>query len=100
MGSFYTPKEGHQIGLFEESDKNLDRLSGLTTDRKVFGVNFTKILKQQVHIICGQVHLLKNAMLAYGKNMPRNNQFSVFYPEMVKNCPEKNLPKIEKMCPG
>ena len=28
-------------------------------------------------------------MLAYGKNMPKNNQFSVLYPELIKNCPEK-----------
>ena len=31
-------------------------------------------------------------MLAYGKNMPRNRQFSVFCPEKIKYYPEKNLP--------
>ena len=38
-------------------------------------------------------------MLAYGKNMPKNNQFSVLCPELIKNCPEKvkNYPK--KTCP-
>ena len=34
-------------------------------------------------------------MLAYGKNMPRNNQLSIFCPEFIKICPEKNLPKIK-----
>ena len=45
-------------------------------------------------------------MLAYGKNMPKNNQFSVLCPELIKNCPEKvknypekNLPKIKKFLP-
>ena len=39
----------------------------------------------------------------YGKNMPKNNQFSVLCPELIKNCPEKvknypekNLPKTKK----
>ena len=38
-------------------------------------------------------------MLAYGKNMLRNHQFSFFCPELIKNCPEKNLPKIKKFLP-
>ena len=28
-------------------------------------------------------------MLACGKNMPKNNQFSVLCTELIKNCPEK-----------
>ena len=28
-------------------------------------------------------------MMAYGKNMPQNNQFSILCPELNKNCPEK-----------
>ena len=45
-------------------------------------------------------------MLAYGKNMPKNNQFSVLCPELIKNYPEKvkiypekNLLKIKKFLP-
>ena len=45
-------------------------------------------------------------MLAYGKNMPKINQFSVLCPELIKNCPEevknyseKNLPKSKKILP-
>ena len=45
-------------------------------------------------------------MLAYGKNMPKNYQFSVLCseliknrPEKVKNDPEKNLPKLRKFYP-
>ena len=45
-------------------------------------------------------------MLAYGKNMPKNNQFSVLCPELIENCPEKvkiyqekNVPKIKKFLP-
>ena len=45
-------------------------------------------------------------MLAYCKNIPKNNQFSVLCPELIKNCPEKvkiypgkNLPKIKKFLP-
>ena len=45
-------------------------------------------------------------MLAYGKKMPKNNQFSVLCPELIKNCPEKSktlrrkkLPKLKKIYP-
>ena len=45
--------------------------------------------------------MIKKPMLAYGKNMPKNNQFSVLCPELIKNCPEKvknypekNRPKL------
>ena len=45
-------------------------------------------------------------MLAYGKNMPKNNQISVLcadliekLTEKVKNYPEKNLHKIMKFVP-
>ena len=41
------------------------------------GVIFLKMFKNQVQGICGQVHWLKKPMLACGKNLPRNNQFSV-----------------------
>ena len=47
--------------------------------------------------------MIKKPMLAYGKNMPKNNQFSVLCPELIKNCqekvknyPEKKPPKIKK----
>ena len=49
--------------------------------------------------ICGQVHWLKKPVLAYGKNMPRNNQFSVFCPEKIKYYPEKNLLEFLKNLP-
>ena len=50
--------------------------------------------------ICGQVHWLRKPMLAYGKNMPRNNQFSVFWPELIKNYPEnKFCPKLRNFYP-
>ena len=39
-------------------------------------------------------------MLAYGKNMPRNNQFSVFLPRKGKILPQnKNLPNFVKNLP-
>ena len=39
-------------------------------------------------------------MLAYGQNMPRNNQFSVFCPEKVKYYPEtKSVQIFEKFTP-
>ena len=42
--------------------------------------------------------------MAYDKNMHKNNKFSVLCPDLIKNCPEKNiknypeenLPKIRK----
>ena len=39
-------------------------------------------------------------MLACGKNMPKNNEFPVFGPELIKNCPEKvkKLPR-KQICP-
>ena len=39
--------------------------------------------------ICGQVHWHKKPMVAYGKNMPKNNQFSVFLPRKSKILPRK-----------
>ena len=44
-----------------------------------FWIIFLKKFKHEVQGICGQVHWLKNPMLAYGKNMPRNNQLSGFF---------------------
>ena len=38
-------------------------------------------------------------MLAYGKKMPRNSQFSVLCPEKINYYQEKNLPKILKNLP-
>ena len=68
-----------------------------------FWVVFSEILKHEVQDISGKVQWLKKAMLAYGKTMPKNNQFSVLCPELIKHCPEKvkhypekNLAKIKK----
>ena len=58
----------------------------------VFWVIFSKIFNLQ--IISGQVHWLKKPMLAYGKNMPRNNQFSGFLPRKNYILPRK------KICPN
>ena len=66
-----------------------------------FWVIFSKNFKHQVQGICGQVHWLKKPMLACGKNMPRNNHFSVFWLRKGKILPRKiicptffqNLPK-------
>ena len=38
-----------------------------------FRVNFSEILKLEVQDISGEVQWLKKPMLAYGKNMPKNN---------------------------
>ena len=38
-------------------------------------------------------------MLAYGKNMPRKNQFPVFTQNELKIAKKKNLPKIKKFLP-
>ena len=66
----------------------------------VFWVTFSNIFKHQVQGICGQVHWLKKPMLDYGKNMPRNNQFSVFLSEKNKILPrKKNLPTFLKNLP-
>ena len=67
----------------------------------VFWVIFSKISKHQVHGICGQVHLLKNPMLAYSKNMLRNNQFSGVYLPRKKNIlPRKIIcPNVWKIYP-
>ena len=47
----------------------------------------------------GKCNDLKKPMLTYGKNMPKNNQFSVLCPELIKNCPEKVKNYPEKTCP-
>ena len=52
-------------------------------------VNFSEILKHEVQGISAEVQWLKKTMLAYGKNMHKNNQFSVLCPELIKNCPKK-----------
>ena len=54
-----------------------------------FWVNFSEILKHEVQGISGKVQWLKKPMLAYGKDMSKNNHFSVLCPELIKNCPEK-----------
>ena len=60
-----------------------------------FGVIFSKIFKHQAQGICGQLHQLKKPMLAYGENMPRNNQFFWFFcPEKIKYYPEKKSAQI------
>ena len=73
----------------------------------VFWVSFSKILKLRVQGFYHQVHWLKKPILAYGINMPRNNQISVFLPRkrksitQNKNLPNffKNLPQKYKICP-
>ena len=50
--------------------------------------------------ICGLVQWLKKQRLAYGENMPRNNQFSGFFlPRKNKILPRKTLPKFLKNLP-
>ena len=44
--------------------------------------------------ICGQVNWLKKPMLAYGKSLPRNNEFSLFCPEKMQYYPEKKSVQI------
>ena len=63
-----------------------------------FRVNFSEILKLEVQDISGEGQWLKRPMLAYGKNMPKNNSVSVLCPELIlkkvkKKLPRKNLPK-------
>ena len=58
-------------------------------DKNFFWVNFSEILKHEVQGISGEVQRLKTPMLAYSKNMSKNNQFSALCPELIKNCPEK-----------
>ena len=66
----------------------------------VFWVIFSKIFKHQVQSICGQVYWLKKSMLAYGKHMPRNNQFSVFSPRKNIIFPRKIIcPNFWKIYP-
>ena len=82
------------IFLLYKNSMNGNSLAGLGVSAVfVFWVIFPKIFKHQVQGICGQVHWLKKPMLAYGKNMSRNNQFSVFLPRK-----SKIWPKI-KICP-
>ena len=64
-------------------------MAGLHVLGDFFWVNFSEILKHEVQGISGRVQWLKKPMLAYGKNMPKNNQFSVLCKEKVKNtCPK------------
>ena len=58
-----------------------------------------------MQVICFQVHWLKKSMLACGKNMPKNNQFSIFCPEKI-NITQKKSAQISrkftqkiKICP-
>ena len=60
----------------------------------VFFITCSENFKHQVQGIYGQVHWLKKPMLAYGKRLPRNNQFSVFCPKKIKYYPEN------KICPN
>ena len=64
-----------------------------------FLVIFSKIFKHQMQGICDQVHWLKKPMLAYGKHLPRNNQFC-FLPRKNKILPRKKSAQIfEKFTP-
>ena len=63
------------------------------------GGKFFKIVQALSAVYLWPSALTKKPMLAYGKNMPRNNQFSVFCPEKIKYHPEKNMPKFLKNLP-
>ena len=48
------------------------------------GGNFAKVWSTKCRVFVAKCTDLHKAMLAYGKNMPKNNQFSVFCQELIK----------------
>ena len=60
----------------------------------VFWIIFSKIFKHRVQGFYGQVRCIKKPMLSYGKNMHRNNQFSVYLLRKKNILPRKKSDQI------